>query len=342
VGNTLSVYSTLPSPQDGVGRDVADGQRLALLEAGGRAGVYAINFALLEESGEDPAAAAAAAARQALADAQVVAVIGGLDSATARVQAPLLNAAGILLVSPGAGDPGLTCGVAPGLPERYQPAGAPAFARLVPDDRALARALVAAAGAGRLAVEAEAGEDARRLAREVRGLARGRLVADSRRADAIVYAGADPESAAGVAEALIREAPAARVVLPDRAGVDLAARLAPAARERVVLVAGAPPPPPRLSAAFRARFGRSAGPGVVVGYEAMRSVLDAIRRAGADAARRSAVIAAYLSGRPSRGALGTYRIERSGALAPSRFTLRRGRQAQALTVPTPPCPGPRR
>jgi len=338
VGETLSVYSTLPTPLEGAGRDAADGQRLALLEAGGRAGAYAINFALVEESGEDPEAAAAAAAREALADPQVVAVIGGLDSTAARVQASLLNAAGILFVSPGAGDPGLTCGVAPGLPERYQPAGAPAFARLVPDDRALARALVEAAGRGRIAVESEAGEDARRLAREVRALVGPRLVADARRATAVVYAGEDPESAAGVAEALRREAPAARVVLPDalvRSGVQ--ARLDPATRERAVLVASAPPAPPRLQAAFRARFGRAPGPGAVVGYEAMRSVLDAVRRTGEDAARRSAVIAAYLSGRPSRGALGTYRIEPSGALAPARFTIRRAGRARTLTLPAPPC-----
>jgi hypothetical protein len=42
-GATLSIYSLLPEPGRGSSRDIVDGQKLALHDAGGEAGGYAIN-----------------------------------------------------------------------------------------------------------------------------------------------------------------------------------------------------------------------------------------------------------------------------------------------------------
>jgi ABC-type branched-subunit amino acid transport system substrate-binding protein len=190
---------------------------------------------------------------------------------------------------------------------------------------------VAAAGRGRIAVESEADADARRLAATVRRLARDRLAGDSRRADAVIYAGDEPRAAAGVAAALLREAPGARIVLP-------ALPLPAAVEARVTLVGAAPAVPAPLAAAFRKRFGRAPGPPAVLGYEAMRSVLDAIGRAGEDARSRQRVIDAYLDGSARSGPLGTYRITPAGAFVPARFTVRRETGQQTLTVPSPPCP----
>jgi len=348
VGDTLTVYSVLPRPQEGAARDIADGQKLALRDAGGRVGAFAVSFALLDAAAREPGrrqAAAAEATREAIADPQVIAVVGGLDSLAARVSASLLNAAGILLVSPGAGDPGLTCAIAPGLPERHQPAGIPAFARLGGDDRALAAAMLRAAGPGRVAVEAEPGEDATRLAAILRAAAGSRLVAEAARARAVLYAGEDPANAAGVADALVAEAPAARVVLGDdlvRAGV--AGALGPAARRRAVLVSRAPtldasPALRAFARRFRAAFGREPGPYAALGYEAMQAVLDALRRAGADASRRRAVIDAFLAGRAREGLLGPLRIAPTGAAEPARFTVTARGRARELVVPAPPCDG---
>ena len=98
-----------------------------------------------------------------------------------------------------------------------------------------------------MAVEAEAGKVADGLVGALQRAdadnPRVRLVGDSARADAVIYAGSDLRSAAGVAESLAREAPRAALVFPDeltRAG--LAERLTGAARRRAVLVSSAPEP----------------------------------------------------------------------------------------------------
>ena len=172
IGDTLTVYSMLPQPSQGVSRDVLDGEKLALAEAGGTAGAMGINFVSLDEGAEDPAetvSRAASASRDAISDPQIIAVIDGLDSATAMTTVPLFNAAGVLQVSPGAGYPGLTSRAAPGEPERYQPAGVPTFARVVGDDRDEAVALAAAAGSrGTVAVQREPGPESAALAAAVR------------------------------------------------------------------------------------------------------------------------------------------------------------------------------
>jgi branched-chain amino acid transport system substrate-binding protein len=339
-GEALTIYSMLPRPGTGASADIVDGEKLALLEAGGVSGAYKVNFVSVEEA-PGPAdatdAGAAAAAREAIADPQVAAVIGAAGNEAAMVAVPLYDAAGILHVSPGAGYPGFTEPVAPGEPERWHPSGRRTFARLVADDRAQATALLAAARAAastlggasrggarplRFAVEQEPGAAADAIVAALRDAmdeGGAALVDDPARADAVIYAGEDPENAAGVAEGLAREAPRAAVVLPDavtRGGV--AGRLAPAARRRAVLVSAAPEPgsTPALrefEARLREALGREPGPYAALGYEAMRSVLDAIARAGKRAGRRQAVIDAYLvPGRRTGTLLGDYAIEPDG------------------------------
>ena len=77
---------------------------------------------------------------------------------------PLYNAAGVLLVSPGAGYTGFNEPIAPGEPERWFPSGHQTFARVIGDDRRQARVLVDAASrfGDRIALEAEAGKVTRR------------------------------------------------------------------------------------------------------------------------------------------------------------------------------------
>ncbi|MGH2969737.1 MAG: hypothetical protein ACRDK0_11835, partial [Solirubrobacteraceae bacterium] len=117
------------------------------------------------------------------------------------------------------------------------------------------------------------------------------------------------------------------IVLPDavtRAGVG--SRLSPGARRRAVFVSSAPEPGStaqlrRFERSFRERFGRDPGPYAAVGYEAMRSVLAAIARAGADAGSRQAVIDAYFDpAQRSATLLGDYRITADGRREPAPFT----------------------
>jgi ABC-type branched-subunit amino acid transport system substrate-binding protein len=352
LSNTLTVYSLLPAPASGAAADAVDGEKLALAQAGGRAGRFTINFASLDEgaAGQRGAVADADAARTVIGDTQVIAVIDGLDTAGTRTSAPLFNEAGILQVALGAGYPGLTRRGLPGEPERYQPAAQPTLMRMVGDDDQQAAAIVAAVAdprprpvlaasneapvglsGKRIAIEQEPGDEADALAGAVRRQAErsgARLVADPARADALVYAGTDVANAAGVADGWAREAPGARILLPDalvRAGV--VARLSPAARSRAVLVSSAPAAGSARDRAFQAdfrrRLGRSPGPYAAVGYEAMRSVLGALGRAGNRANVRQAVIDAYLSAPERQSLLGPLKVDRSGDRVAPTFTISR-------------------
>jgi hypothetical protein len=98
-GRTVTVYSLMP---DAVGRnrDFVDGEKLALADAGGKAGSLFVNFNSLDLGPEDRDEAETI--RRAVTDAQIIAAV--VDATPVTV--PLLNAAGILQVAPG-GDIGL-------------------------------------------------------------------------------------------------------------------------------------------------------------------------------------------------------------------------------------------
>ena len=127
----------------------------------------------------DPPRVPAAAAEQVIRDAQVIAVVGAVRSDAALTSLPLFNAAGILLVSPGAGYPGFTEPVAAGEPERWFPSGrADVRARDRGRHRAGATRCCAPPARGRVAIEAEAGKVA---AEQVEALQRGGAATGSSR-----------------------------------------------------------------------------------------------------------------------------------------------------------------
>jgi hypothetical protein len=100
IGRTVTVYS-LTSDPGGSGRDFVDAAKLALADAGGRAGQLAVNFTSLDLGGADDKLQAQAS-RRAISDPQIIAAI--VDAT--KVTVPLFNAAGILQVA-ASGDPGL-------------------------------------------------------------------------------------------------------------------------------------------------------------------------------------------------------------------------------------------
>jgi hypothetical protein len=100
IGRTVTVYS-LTSDPGGANRDFVDGEKLALSDAGGRAGALAVNFTSLDLGGSDEKLQAQAA-RRAISDPQIIAAI--VDATTVTV--PLFNAAGVLQVA-ASGDPSL-------------------------------------------------------------------------------------------------------------------------------------------------------------------------------------------------------------------------------------------
>lgn len=294
-GTTLTVYSLLPQGnRSPATRDLVLGEKLALQQARGRAGGFTVNYVAAPLPAGGGQRAVAAAVREVMRDPGVAAVIGDLGLRTARVSVPLLNAAGILHVSPAVTYPGFERRVPgdPGAPDRYRPSGRTSFVPLVAGDEAAA---LTRAARGAVAIEATAGAPERALAEQVRRALPETV--DTADADTVIVLAPNPDDALGVVEGVLAENRRARVLLPEELWqTDLPQQLEH--RRRVAFLTRTPPPSTAVSQDFRATFGREPGPWAQVGYDAMRSVLAAVDRAGPRAAGRRALIDAYLAGRP--------------------------------------------
>lgn len=99
IGRTVTVYSLTNDP-GGTSRSFVDGEKLALSDAGGKAGDFSVNFTSLDLGTDEDAQAESS--RRAINDPQVIAAVADAT----RVTIPLFNAAGILQVAP-SGDPSL-------------------------------------------------------------------------------------------------------------------------------------------------------------------------------------------------------------------------------------------
>jgi branched-chain amino acid transport system substrate-binding protein len=149
-GHELTIYSSLPlqGPEGAHSQQIVDGEKLALAQAGGRVGRYRINYASLDDSntksGEWSPGVTSTYARVAAQDTSTIAYIGDLDSGASAVSLPLINAAGILQVSPGSPYVGLTSSLDAGQdePDRFYLTGQRTFGRLMPGDPVQAAAQV--------------------------------------------------------------------------------------------------------------------------------------------------------------------------------------------------------
>jgi branched-chain amino acid transport system substrate-binding protein len=165
-GTTIDIYSSLPlqgavSAQTG---PTVNGIKLALAQAGGKAGKFTVNYQSLDDSTATSAATtcdvnqSAANARKVATDPKAVYYIGEFNSGCSKVTIPILNQAGVPQVSPANTYVGLTtndAGSAPGEPQKYYPTGKRTYLRLVPRDSIQSVAgLIAmkAAGCSRIAV----------------------------------------------------------------------------------------------------------------------------------------------------------------------------------------------
>jgi ABC-type branched-subunit amino acid transport system substrate-binding protein len=210
---TIYVSAPLTGLAADEGRDVADGAKLALSDAGGEAAGLPIKAVVLDvaEGGDlrwDPVAAGDNA-RSATEDSTSIAYIGELDSAAARTSVPITNSAGLLQVAPGSGATDLVVAESfdDSVPEEIQATGERTFARVLPSDRVVAEALGAGLISGPVepsALPAAAGETLGRFEKEF-GRAAGPWVAYGYEAMASVLAAVeraeDPLSRASVVAA---------------------------------------------------------------------------------------------------------------------------------------------
>jgi branched-chain amino acid transport system substrate-binding protein len=149
--HVLDVYSSMPfhGPAKAQAVAIVNGIKLALKQAGGAAGPWAINLISLDDStvtaGRWDPARCAANARRAAADPDAVYYIGEFNSGCSEVAIPILNEANVPQVSPDNTYVGLTThdpGSAPGEPSKFYPSGERTYLRISARDTVQAAALL--------------------------------------------------------------------------------------------------------------------------------------------------------------------------------------------------------
>ena len=248
-------------------RDLARHRRrreAALAQANGQIGKYTINFISLDEAGGDATRAPGGRRGGADRDRRHPDHRGDRHARLrrgARRRSRSSTRRASSTSRSGAGYAGFTEPWRPASPTAGTRPARRTFSRLIGDDLAQARALVRAAGAARIVVEAEAGRTPRRSRRGAGAAPRpAPPIADlARPRGAVIYAGTDPVGAAGVAAAwrARRRARASCSPTSWRARASRAASSGAAARA-AVFVSSAPRPgsTPELRA-FEADFERA-------------------------------------------------------------------------------------
>jgi branched-chain amino acid transport system substrate-binding protein len=353
-GSTLTIYSSLPlqGPHAAQSQSIINAEKLALKEAGGKAGDFKINFAARDDAtagdtrspGWNPGRVADNASKAAQ-DSRTIAYIGEFDSGASAVSIPVTNEAGFAQVSPAATAVGLTKlvpGADKGEPDKYYPSGERTFSRVVPTDDVQASAAARWArklGASKVFVVDDKSVEGQSLIEQFRAAAKlahlsvvGRKGMDPRADDYrdfsrevakahpdLVYFGGGVESNA---RAFWRDLGAA---LPHALLMGSARLMAPAfysglrsAGERTFLVSAAqdesalPPLGRRFLHDYRRAFGEQADPYAAYGHAAMSLLLDAIRRAGSGAGKRGKIVDEVLATRDFDSVIGTFSLDDNG------------------------------
>jgi branched-chain amino acid transport system substrate-binding protein len=106
-GETLTIYSSLPlqGTSKGQSEAVIAGERLALKEAGSKAGKFKLKYVSLDDStAQNPGTAdegqTAQNARKAVQDKSTIFYLGEFNSGGTKVSLPILNKAGIPQIGP--------------------------------------------------------------------------------------------------------------------------------------------------------------------------------------------------------------------------------------------------
>jgi branched-chain amino acid transport system substrate-binding protein len=331
-----------------MGRQVVNGEKLALAQSHGTAGKFGINFSVLNSTdpkrGTWTPPTVAANARRASEDKSTIAYLGEVEPSASAVSVIFLNEAQTLQVSPTDTFAGLTQreGDTAGEPDKYYPAGEHTYARMVPTDAVQAQALLAwmrDLGLRRLTVVYDNALYGRGLAEELAAGAKGAgltlagkaviappgnaaKAVDAVRAehpDAIFYGGTPGDRPGGLWDALAKALPHAQIFAPGAMATPDVAQGAGAAADRLHITSPALPmryygaAARSFARAYRLQYGIEPGPWAIYGYEAMSSTIAAIRRAGSHAQRRQAVIDAFFRHRDatatSAGAFAGYKIE---------------------------------
>lgn len=141
--NVIRIVSSLPRTGSAQGQSdtIVNGIRMAIDEYNGKIGEFKIEYTDMDDAtaaaGQWAAESEGANAQKAVADPDVMALIGPYNSGAAKVSMPILNEAGLVQVSPSCTWPGLTKtvpGDISGEPDIYRPSKKITFCRVCPTD----------------------------------------------------------------------------------------------------------------------------------------------------------------------------------------------------------------
>jgi branched-chain amino acid transport system substrate-binding protein len=362
IGNQLAIYSSLPleGPQAASSAEVVNGEKLALSQAGGHVGQFKVGYVSLDDAnpktGQLDPEATSTNAKDAAQDTSTIAYLGELGSAATAVSLPLINAAGILQVSPSSPYVGLTSSRDAGQdePARFYPNGKRNFGRLAPGDPAQAAAQVAlmrtlgvhklyvlddqdpfevplaeivASEAGRAGIRVAAHDSVVTSAGSVFTGEVEKIVRSG--ADAVFLAAAPTPGVALLWRELHSADPqllllgTATLVSPAFTSIIGSAASQTYLTTPILAASDYPSPAARVLADYRAHFGGLPGGYALYGFETMSVVLDAIRRAGAQGNNRQVVIERFFAMKDRDSVLGRYSMQANGETTLSRYGVDR-------------------
>jgi branched-chain amino acid transport system substrate-binding protein len=348
--HTIRIVSSLPRTGSAKGQTdtIVNGIRLALEEVNYEVAGFRIRYSDL-----DDATAAAGAwtpdaetsnALRAVGDSNVMVYIGPFNSGAAKVSMPILNKAGLLMVSPANTWPGLTKpGIGePGEPDMYRPSGRLNYIRVVPADdlqgplaadwakqmglkkvfviddkevygKGLATMFLGRARAIGLDVVGESSIDPKSL--DFKAFLR---TVKDKQPDLIYFGGTTQSKGGQLAMDMVDVGLDAKIMVPDGCYEEAFITSAGAANleGRCYVTFGGVPPEQYTGAAkaffekYKQRFGSRPEAYAIYGYESARVAIEAIRRA--DKKDRAAIIQAAFGIKDFPGALGTWSVDENG------------------------------
>jgi branched-chain amino acid transport system substrate-binding protein len=361
VGNQLTIYSSLPlqGPSGPNSEQIVNGEKLALGETGGQIGPFKISYLSMDDSnpktGEWNPGVTATNAKTAAEDTTTIAYLGDYNSGATAVSLPLINASGILQISPASPYVGLTSSLDAGQdePERFYPSGKRTFGRLQPGDPVQAEAqvkLMDGMGVKRVYVLDDQGPFEIPLAELV--------ASEAKRAGIKVAAHdsldmTDTNATASFKSEVekVTESGAQAVFFAGGTGTGTAAlwKQLHAADPKLLLLgssdminsaftseigeAGAntylttpilpvdryPPPAAQVLAAYSRRFGSEGNAYALYGYEAMGVALASVRAAGLRGNDRQTVVNQFFATKNRDSVLGRYSVLADGETTLSRY-----------------------
>jgi branched-chain amino acid transport system substrate-binding protein len=354
--NTIDIYSSLPLQGASSAQTVplVNGIKLALSQAGGKAGQWNVNYVSLDDStaaaGKWDPSQTAANARKAAADSKAVYYIGEFNSGASEVSIPILNEAGLPMVSPANTYVGLTTnepGSAPGEPQKYYPTGTRTYLRIVPRDSIQAASDLLAmkqAGCTKVAVanDKEAyGAGLAQLLELEKGSYGVNIVSNTgidptapnfrsyaatikgQGADCFLFSGIVSNGGVQITKDVHSALPTAKIFGPDgmctSSWTQAKAGGVPAAIDPLIqctvatLKLTAYPGGRDFLNAYKAKYGvANPDPYAIYGYEAMKLGLDTIAGLGSQGNSKSAVLHALFAITARHSVLGTYGFDKNG------------------------------